>query len=55
MYPYMPDRASRIFEVVGLPCRPCTKIGKKECPKGHFRCMNDIDYSEIISTARKIY
>ena len=55
MYPYMPDRASNIFEVVGLPCRPCTKIGKKECPKGHFRCMNDIDYREIISTARKIY
>jgi len=55
MYPYMPDRASKIFEVVGLPCRPCTKIGKKECPKGHFRCMNDIDYSDIISTARKIY
>ena len=55
MYPYMPDRASKIFEVVGLPCRPCTKIGKKECPKGHFRCMNDIDYREIISTARKIY
>ena len=55
MYPYMPDRASKIFEVVGLPCRPCTKIGKKECPKGHFRCMHDIDYREIISTARKIY
>jgi heptosyltransferase-2 len=55
MYPYMPDRASKIFEVVGLPCRPCTKIGKKECPKGHFRCMNDINYREIISTARKIY
>jgi ADP-heptose:LPS heptosyltransferase len=55
MYPYMPDSASKIFEVVGLPCRPCTKIGKKECPKGHFRCMNDINYREIISTARKIY
>ena len=55
MYPYLPDRASKIFEVVGLPCRPCTKIGKKKCPKGHFRCMNDIDHKEIISTAEKIY
>jgi ADP-heptose:LPS heptosyltransferase len=55
MYPYMPDRASRIFEVAGLKCRPCTKIGKKKCPRGHFRCMNDIDYPEIVSTARKIY
>ncbi len=55
MYPYLPDRASKIFEVVGLPCRPCTKIGKKKCPKGHFRCMNDIDHKEIISTVKKIY
>lgn len=55
MYPYLPDRASKIFEVVGLYCRPCTKIGKKKCPKGHFRCMNDIDYNEIISTVNKIY
>lgn len=55
MYPYLPDRASKIFEVVGLPCRPCTKIGKKKCPRGHFRCMNDIDHKEIISTAKKIY
>jgi heptosyltransferase-2 len=55
MYPYLPDKVSKIFEVVGLPCRPCTKIGKKKCPKGHFRCMNDIDYAEIIRTARKIY
>jgi ADP-heptose:LPS heptosyltransferase len=53
MYPYLPDRASKIFEVAGLSCRPCTKIGKKECPKGHFRCMNDIDYKEIISTVKK--
>ena len=55
MYPYMADRASKIFEVEGLSCRPCTKIGKKKCPRGHFRCMNDIDHSEIIRTARIIY
>jgi ADP-heptose:LPS heptosyltransferase len=55
MYPYLPDRASRIFQVVGLSCRPCTKIGRKKCPKGHFRCMNDIDHTEIVRTAKKIY
>lgn len=26
-------------EVKGLSCRPCSKIGWKECPKGHFMCM----------------
>jgi heptosyltransferase-2 len=55
MSPYMPDKASRIFEVEGLPCRPCTKIGKEKCPKGHFRCMNEIDYPELINTAKRIF
>ncbi len=29
------------FEVKNLSCRPCSKIGKKKCPKGHFKCMLD--------------
>lgn len=40
----------RIVEVRGLPCRPCTHIGREACPKGHFRCMTDID-SESVSAA----
>jgi len=55
MYPYQPDPASRIFETKGLSCRPCTKIGKEKCPKGHFRCMNDIDNNAIVRTAQKLY
>jgi ADP-heptose:LPS heptosyltransferase len=31
-----------LFEVDGLPCRPCSHIGRDNCPKGHFRCMNDL-------------
>ena len=31
---------SQIFEVDGLRCRPCSKIGYKRCPKGHFKCMS---------------
>jgi ADP-heptose:LPS heptosyltransferase len=54
MYPYEPDPASRLFEVKGLSCRPCTKIGRKECPKGHFRCMQEIDYKEVILTAKNL-
>ncbi len=27
-------------EVQGLRCRPCSKIGFDQCPKGHFKCMN---------------
>jgi len=28
-----------IAEIKGLSCRPCSKIGYKKCPKGHFKCM----------------
>lgn len=42
MYPYFPknQNAYSIHEVTGLNCRPCSKIGFKTCPKGHFNCMN---------------
>ncbi len=43
MYPFYPDSdaaKSVNHEVLGLSCRPCSKIGFKTCPKGHFNCMN---------------
>ncbi|NTW63071.1 MAG: glycosyltransferase family 9 protein, partial [Chlorobiaceae bacterium] len=32
----------KLFEVEGLRCRPCSHIGREHCPKGHFRCMNEL-------------
>jgi ADP-heptose:LPS heptosyltransferase len=42
MYAYAPQDRSlyTIHEVEGLSCRPCSKIGYKECPKKHFNCMH---------------
>lgn len=42
MYTYAPQNKSlySIHEVNDLSCRPCSKIGYKECPKKHFNCMN---------------
>jgi len=48
MSPYMPGEGSEILEVKGLPCRPCSKLGYHKCPKGHFRCMNDLPETRII-------
>lgn len=50
MFPYYPKEDSVIFEVKGLNCRPCSKIGYKKCPKKHFNCMNMQDFQEIIKT-----
>lgn len=44
MSPYMPTTENLILEVKKLSCRPCSKLGYKKCPKGHFKCMNEIDY-----------
>lgn len=50
MYPYMPGREQLfdILEIKGLSCRPCSKIGYKKCPKGHFKCMNLIRPEEVL-------
>ncbi len=48
MYSYRPQTSEQTFEYeVQLPCRPCSKIGFDQCPKGHHRCMINIDESKI--------
>jgi heptosyltransferase-2 len=42
---------SIIIEKSNLKCRPCSKYGREDCPKGHFKCMNDITIDEIIKVA----
>ena len=51
MYPYLPNNSElfSIHQVENLSCRPCSKIGYKKCPKGHFKCMNLQDSSAIIN------
>lgn len=51
MYPYLPSglkENSTILEVKNLRCRPCSKIGFDKCPKGHFRCMRNIDEAAFV-------
>jgi len=54
MYPYYgPANEDRntSFEVGGLGCRPCSKIGHAVCPKGHFKCMMEQDVEKIVRSA----
>jgi len=50
MYPYYGARSSQrydVFEINHLRCRPCSKIGYDKCPKGHFKCMEEIDVQAV--------
>ena len=51
MYPYYKSgvEKNKSLEVKGLACRPCSKIGYGKCPKGHFRCMQEVEVSDIRS------
>ncbi len=53
MYPYLPGEGSEMIEVKGLKCRPCSKLGYRQCPKKHFRCMNDIQENRIIDWVKR--
>ena len=55
MFPYMPQHPGRsvIYQVNGLKCRPCSKLGFDKCPLKHFKCMNLIDTDEVAKQAIK--
>lgn len=42
MYPYRTRFTA--LENNHLSCRPCSKIGYSKCPRGHFKCMNEISF-----------
>lgn len=50
MYPYLPKEPEKchIVECKDVRCRPCSKLGFKECPKRHLRCMMEIDVDVIV-------
>ena len=57
MFPYYGDNDLKhkksdklmILENEKLRCHPCSKIGYNKCPKGHFKCMKDLDFAEVAS------
>jgi ADP-heptose:LPS heptosyltransferase len=40
--PYAKDAV--ILENNRLDCRPCSKSGRSYCPKGHFKCMKELNF-----------
>ncbi len=55
MYPYLINSTPSLkAEVKNLKCRPCSKIGFKECPLKHFNCMRKQNIIEIASFINRI-
>ncbi len=42
---------SRVLEVEGLPCRPCTVYGGTICPVGTLACLTSIGVDEVYAAA----
>ncbi|MCQ2960050.1 MAG: lipopolysaccharide heptosyltransferase II [Bacteroidales bacterium] len=51
-FPILPT--SRVAQIENLQCRPCTKMGKNTCPKGHFNCMNEISVDMVFEKLKGI-
>jgi len=46
---------SFIMENKGLSCHPCSKLGYRKCPKGHFKCMRELDMAEAAAQVEKYF
>jgi heptosyltransferase-2 len=51
-FPY--QNRYRVLEVKDLSCRPCSHIGRKKCPRRHFRCMTEISTEQVVEAARQL-
>ena len=43
------------FNILNLSCRPCSKIGFKQCPKKHFNCMNLLNVDDLARTIQHMF
>jgi ADP-heptose:LPS heptosyltransferase len=46
---------SVIMERKKLSCHPCSKLGYAKCPKGHFKCMNELDMQYMAGEVSKLW
>ncbi len=50
MTPY--KSPSIILQHPNLSCRPCSKLGFNQCPKGHFKCMRELRPEHVFQAFR---
>lgn len=50
-FPY--DPSAIVLEQRGLECRPCSHIGRAECPERHFKCMTEISPEQVFLAGKR--
>ncbi len=45
---------AKVLENASLSCRPCTHIGRRECPKDHFKCMKEILPEQVFDSLQSL-
>ena len=43
-----------VLENRGLDCRPCSHIGRSECPEKHFKCMLTIEADDVYAQVKAL-
>ncbi|MBS1628669.1 MAG: glycosyltransferase family 9 protein [Bacteroidetes bacterium] len=46
---------SVILERKNLACHPCSKLGYQHCPRGHFKCMRELDMAFAVESVKKFW
>lgn len=63
MFPYygynnLKDRVPSqlvLMENKTISCHPCSKLGYNRCPKGHFKCMNELDMPLAVEQVKRLW
>ena len=42
------------YEVKGLWCRPCSRMGSERCIRGNYKCMHGQDWNKIADTVKQL-
>ncbi len=52
---FFPFRCKHVvLEKADLNCRPCSHIGRKDCPKKHFKCMLDLSTEMVFDALQNL-
>jgi lipopolysaccharide heptosyltransferase II len=52
-FPYTTEHI--VIQNRNLKCRPCSHVGKKQCPKKHFKCMKEITVEQVVRGIEKLF